>query len=74
MKKIAIFVVVIFLATTMAYAWPWSKKGSEEVTGKGKETKQKMTEKKSVKKADKKATKSTTKTTKKSMKKAPAKK
>jgi len=50
MKKLAIALLVVFCATSMAFAWPWSKKG-EEKPGKGAETKAKMMQKKETKKA-----------------------
>jgi len=50
MKKIALALIVIFCVSSMAFAWPWSKK-SEEKPGKGAEQKAKMMQKKETKKA-----------------------
>ena len=51
MKKIAMALLVVFCVSSMAFAWPWSKKSTEEAKGKGVEHKAKMMQKKETHKA-----------------------
>ena len=50
MKKVALALLVVFCVSSMAFAWPWSKKAGEK-PGKGVEQKAKMMQKKETKKA-----------------------
>ena len=39
MKKLVVLILAIFCVTSMAYAWPWTKKGTEEAKTKQTEVK-----------------------------------